>query len=123
MKFENENVNTSQLNKATFKLLKYGEEVFDLYCDEINMSYCDRNRVIAKAKLQAPNRGFKERPLPRNLKGERWEYYTKVMGYTEARARQLLKEIDAALTREDQFIADPKIAERIAKDVSDEIPF
>ena len=102
MKYENFKVKAYELQAGVNKLLKYGMPTFELYADEIDMSYCDRNRVIGKCIRAYGKTELKELECPKNLIGERWEYYTrdredrhkKTMRYTPEKAKQLLKIID-----------------------------
>ena len=94
MKYEDITKPAFLLNKGVDKLLKYGPDTFDLYADEVGLSYCDRNRVIAKAKFISPNKGFKEMACPDELVGERWNFYKYRMRYPEDKIRELIKTID-----------------------------
>ena len=82
------------LNRGVEKLLKYGMPTFELYADEVGLSYCDRNRVIAKCKILKPNGDFRELECPKNMHGKRWNYYTKAMRYSEDATRDLTRRID-----------------------------
>ena len=90
------------LNRGVEKLLKYGMPTFELYADEVRLSYCDRNRVIAKCKILKPDSGFKEIECPKNLRGERWNYYTKAMRYSDEAARDIISRIGKSF--ESQFV-------------------
>ena len=62
MQYENFSLAPFYLNKGVNKLLKYGMDVFELYADEVNMSFCDRNRVIAKCRAAYGRTDLKEDP-------------------------------------------------------------
>jgi hypothetical protein len=94
MNYENLRVEVYKLQIGVDKLLKYGMDTFEIYADEINMSFCDRNRVISKCIIAYGKKELNELPCPKNLIGERWEYYTKTMRHTPEKARELLKRID-----------------------------
>ncbi|OEU68425.1 MAG: hypothetical protein BBJ57_02350 [Desulfobacterales bacterium PC51MH44] len=104
MKYENFKITTIELHRGVQKLVKYGMDTFEMYADEIDMSYCDRNRVIAKCIKAYGKTELKEIPCLKNVIGERWEYYTydkaeprkKTMHYKTEKARELLKRIDAS---------------------------
>jgi len=95
VKYENFEVKAYELQKGVKKLIKYGMDTFDLYADEINMSYCDRNRVIGKCKISY-GKDLKEMPCPKELIGERWNFYTKTMGYSNEKAREIINRVGAS---------------------------
>jgi len=89
------------LGKAASKLNQYGMDVFEMYANENNISFCDRNRAIVKCKIAYNRPGLKELPCPDNLMQERLRFYTRRMGYDNKTARGLLAKIDKAY--ENQF--------------------
>jgi hypothetical protein len=94
MKYENFGVKVSELQAGVYKLLKYGMDTFELYADEIGMSFCDRNRVISKGIVAHGKKELRELPCPKQLIGERWNFYTKTMGYSNEKSREAIKRID-----------------------------
>jgi hypothetical protein len=92
MKYENFDVKVYELQSGVRKLLKYGIPTFEIYADEIDMSFCDRNRVIGKCKISY-GKELKEMPCPKQLTGERWNFYTKTMGYTNDKAREIINRV------------------------------
>jgi len=90
------NLSTYYLNKGVDKLIKYGFDTFELFADECGMSFCDRNRVIAKCRIITGDQKYKEMPCPDDLKAARWEFYTKKMGYDNGKARDMLSKVDSA---------------------------
>ena len=93
MKYENLEVEAYKLNIGVKKLLKYGMDTFELFADECDMSFCDRNRVIGKCNF-AYGKKLKEMPCPKELLGERWIFYTK--GSTNEKAREMIARIDTS---------------------------
>ena len=93
MRYENFSVEAYKLEVGVNKLLKYGMDTFEIYADEVGMSFCDRNRVIGKCNL-AYGKKLKEMPCPKQLIGERWNFYTKRLGYTNEKAREIIARID-----------------------------
>ena len=89
------------LHKGVQKLLQYGMSTFEIFADESHISFCDRNRIIAKCRLVAPDKQLRELPCPRDLVGSRWNCYNK-MGYSEAESRDMIKRSDDYF--KDQFI-------------------
>ena len=85
------------LDRAVSKLLYYGYDGFDHFCDEADISFVDRNRCIAKARIAHGRDDLKERPYPDNLKDERFRTYKS--WYGTKKAMEILKAIDAT----DQF--------------------
>jgi len=119
MKYENLSITVFVLQKAVEKLNLYGMDIFEMFCNENDISYCDRNRCIAKAKFAYGKTNLKEMPCPDNMKQERLRWYKTEYGYSEKKALELLKKIDASY--EDQFI--PRIdANKIASNMLKEIP-
>jgi len=100
MRYENFEVEAYKLQIGVSKLMKYGMDIFELYADEVGMSYCDRNRVIGKCKISHGKTELKEMPCPKQLVGERWEFYTKVMGYSNEKTRETIKRVDASFLNE-----------------------
>jgi len=105
MKYEDRSFPGWLLMKGLDKLIKYGMDTFTLFADEVGIPFTDRNRIIAKAKL-ITQKPYKEMACPKNLIGERWEYYTKELGYSDLVAREYLRRVDESC--ENQFIPDPK---------------
>ena len=102
MEYESEKAPSNYvLSKAVDKLDKYGQDVFDMYCDENDISFCDRNRCIAKCKMINNRDDLQEMACPDQLRGARWDHYTKVLGYHPKKARELLYAIDSSYG--DQF--------------------
>jgi len=101
MKYEDLSFPGWLLTKGLEKLIKYGMDTFILFADEVDMAFCDRNRIIAKAKL-ITQKPYNEIACPKNLISARWEWYTKNLGFKEDKARELLKRIDKSY--ENQFI-------------------
>ena len=95
MKYEDSGYPLYYLKQALSKLDRYGMETFQLYCDEVNMSFCDRNRVIAKCNLVNGTK-HRETSRPDDLKNERFRIYTKVFKYPEDWTLNHLKRLDAA---------------------------
>jgi len=91
------------LQTALGKLLKYGIDTFDYYCDEVDLSYCDRNRVLGKARLAYRKDEYLERPCPKELLDQRWKFYTKTCGYSNEKARRMLAEIDKLYESQQDF--------------------
>jgi hypothetical protein len=102
MRYEDLSPGAFLLHKGVGKLLDYGTNVFEMFADEVGLSFTDRNRIIAKCKLADAGKGFKETPCPKKLIGERWNYYTKYLCYSESKTRELLKFTDKSY--ENQFI-------------------
>jgi hypothetical protein len=96
MKYENFNIGVSQLYAGVEKLLKYGMSTFKSYADEINMSFCDRNRVISKCIVAHGKKELNEMVCPKNLIGERWNFFTKTMGYSNEKAREVSARLDSS---------------------------
>jgi len=113
MKYEDLSVPIHLLHKGVDKLLSYGMPTFELFADEVGMGHCDRNRVIGKCRILAPDKKLMELACPPKLKGERWNYYTKKLGYSDDHARDLLKRVDESY--ENQFI--PPNPATIARDI------
>jgi len=84
------------MQKAVIILRDYGNQIFDGFCAEHDFSFCDINRCIAKCKISYDRGDLQEYQLPGNLKQARWNHYTAVCGYSQQKARQLLKMIDEA---------------------------
>lgn len=93
MRYDDVQTPTYLLSRGVEKLLKYGMATFTQYSDEANISFCDRNRIIAKCRTVGKE-GLKELPCPPELKQERWEHYTKRLKYSDDKARELLRQID-----------------------------
>ena len=90
------------LQKGVEKLLKYGMPTFLNYAKEAGLSFCDINRVISKVRM-AHKVEIKEIPCPTELYSKRWDYYTKVFGYSDSVAREKIKAIDSMFTNERRF--------------------
>jgi len=104
MKYESE-TNRYILDKAVDKLNHFGMDIFEMFCNENNIAFCDRNRCIAKCKIAYGKENITELSLPDNLKQERWEWYTIKLRYHPKKAKELLEKIDRSY--EKQFI--PKV--------------
>ena len=102
MKYENFKVHVFILQRAVDKLNTYGMDIFEMFCNENDISFCDRNRCIAKCKIAYGRDDLKEMPCPDNMKQERLRWYTKEYGFSEKKAMELFKKIDASY--EKQFI-------------------
>ena len=94
MKYENLSTPVYLLHKGVDKLIQYGMSTFEVYADEADLGFCDRNRIIAKCKLVAPGKGFKELECPKSMHGARWFYYTKRLRYSDDAARDVIRRID-----------------------------
>jgi hypothetical protein len=104
MKYESEKMPPAYiLDKAVRKLNQYGMDVFEMFCDEANLSYCDRNRVISKCRLAYGRDDIFEMPIPENLKNERWRFYTRKLGYSKDKALKILKLIDDSYNNQQAF--------------------
>jgi hypothetical protein len=77
MKYESFDTQIYVLGKAAGKLAQYGMDVFEMYANEQDMSFCDRNRAIVKCKMAYNKPDLREIPCPNNLQRERLEFYTK----------------------------------------------
>lgn len=106
MKYEDNDKPLYFLQKALSKLITYGFDTFDLYCDEVGLSYCDRNSVIGKARIAHGKTQYREIPCPKELRGERWDFYTKTCGYSNEKAKRILDEIDKLHKAGHQFDPD-----------------
>jgi hypothetical protein len=106
MKYENGQIPNFVLNKAVNKLNTYGYEVFEMFANEVDMSFCDRNRCIAKCKISYGRSDLREMACPDELKRDRWDYYLKVLKYPTKKAKKLLDLIDKSYG--DQFVPDIK---------------
>lgn len=89
------------LQKAVDILNEFGMTIFENHCDKNEVSYCDRNRCIAKCKILYKRDDLMEIPIPDNLKMYRWNFYTQYCQYSTRRAGKLLKAVDAS--HENQF--------------------
>lgn len=97
MKYESDGkVPNYILLKAVDKLNLYGTNIFEMYCNENNISFCDRNRCIAKCRILYQRADLKEMLCPDNLIQDRWEFYTKQLGYSTEKAKKMLAQIDTA---------------------------
>ena len=96
MKYENFKVLAFELQNGLHKLLKYGIDTFELYADEIDMSYCDRNRVISKARMAYGKIDLKEIPCPPEMRQSRWDCYSNMFKYDRNKGLDLIKGIDSA---------------------------
>lgn len=106
MEYESNNtISNYQLEKAVAKLNEFGQDVFDMYANEQDLSFCDRNRCIAKCRIAYNRDDMQEMACPDNLKHERWEHYTKTLRYSTKKAMKLLYAIDQSY--DNQFI--PKL--------------
>ena len=106
-----EKVGNFILQKAVDKLQHYGMDVLKMYADEVGLSFCDRNRCIAKCKMAYGRQDLSEMACPDELIQVRWAYYTKTMRYTPKKAKKILKIIDDSYNK--QFI--PRVdADQIA---------
>jgi len=92
MKYEDISKDLFLLQKGTEKLLKYGMSTFLQYADEMDLSYCDRNRIIAKARLAYGQSGLREIPCPPELLQDRMDYYSSIYG--QKKAMKILDEVD-----------------------------
>ena len=90
------------LQRAVDKLQHYGMDVFEMFANEVDMSFCDRNRCISKCKISFGRSDLLEMACPDELKRERWDHYTRTMKYSTNKARKLLDLIDKSY--ENQFI-------------------
>ena len=119
MKYENFNTHVFILQRAVDKLNTYGMDIFEMFCNENDISYCDRNRCIAKCKIAFGRTDLKEMSCPDDMKNERLRWYKNEYRYSEKKAMELLKKIDSSY--ENQFV--PRVdAERIASKIAKEIP-
>lgn len=94
MEYENFKIQVWQLEKAVNKLLKYGMQTFEMYADEIGISFFDRNLVIGKCRIAYGRTDLKEMECPPEMRQKRLDCYTRVYRYPEKKARQMIKEID-----------------------------
>ena len=109
MRYENTDKPMIFLQKALDKLIKYGMPTFTKFCDEVDLSYCDRNRVISKARVAYKKTEFSELPCPKELLGERWKFYTYGCGYSNEKATKMLSDIDNSYRSQKVFdFPDPK---------------
>jgi len=90
------------LQTAVDKLNKYGMGTFKLYAEENDLSYCDRNRCIAKCKMAYGKEDLKELKCPDRLKEDRWKFYTETLRMHPNNASELLHRIEQS--HMDQFI-------------------
>ena len=95
MKYEDTTKELYLLQKGLSKLMQYGLATFEMFADEVGLSYCDRNRVIGKARI-AGKGDYVEQPCPRELKNERWLFYTQTCGYSNEKAKKAIAIIDAS---------------------------
>lgn len=102
MKYENLDTQVYLLQKAVDKLNTYGMDVFEMFCNENDISYCDRNRCIAKCKFSYNRTDLKEIGCPGDLKQERLMHYKRKYKYGDKQAIELLKKVDTSY--ENQFI-------------------
>lgn len=103
MKYESMTpANNRALTKAVDTLNNYGMQIFENHCDHHQISYCDRNRCIAKCKFLYNRDDLMEIPIPDNLKQERWNHYTRICMYPTKKARQLIAAVDES--HKNQFI-------------------
>jgi hypothetical protein len=106
MNYESENkLPNYVLTKAVSKLNTYGMDVFEMFCDEANIDFCDRNRCIAKCKMAYGREDLQEMACPDNLIQERWLFYTKKLSYNPKKAKAMLDLIDESYGK--QFV--PKL--------------
>ena len=102
------------LNKALLKLENYGMDVFEMYANEIDLSFCDRNRVIAKLRFLGRN-DLKEIQCPDKLKQARWLWYTKKLRYSDKHASRLISIIDNSYIA--QFVPKTLEAQQLARGI------
>jgi hypothetical protein len=101
MKYENFEVGVNKLQKGVDKLLTYGMDTLELYSNEVDISFCDRNRIISKCIVAYGKKELNELPCPKNLIGERWKFFTKTMGYTDKKAREVIGRADLSFNSAD----------------------
>ena len=92
MRYEDITKDLYLLQKGVEKIVKYGMATFTQYANEMGLSYCDRNRVIAKTRLAYGLTGLKEIPCPPELLQERLDYYVSIYG--RQKAISMLEAID-----------------------------
>ena len=99
-------VPNSILIRAADKLHLYGQDIFDMFCNEHDISFADRNRAIAKCKVLYQRSDLREMPCPDNLIGQRWQFYTRQLKYSTEKATKMLALIDKAIgAAHDQTVA------------------
>jgi hypothetical protein len=101
MKYENFEVGVYDLQRGVDKLLTYGMDTLELFSDENDISFCDRNRIISKCIVAHGKKELSELPCPKNLIGERWKFFTKTMGYTNEKAREIIARTDLSFNSAD----------------------
>ena len=94
MRYEDITKDLYLLQRGVEKIVKYGMATFTQYANEMGLSYCDRNRIIAKARMAYGLTGLKEIPCPPELMQERLDYYVSIYG--NQKAISMLEEIDRA---------------------------
>lgn len=87
-------VNNFILSRAMDILNDNGFESFKRYANQYDFSYVDRNHVIERCRVIYNRNDIKPLPILESLKNERWEYYTKKLGYGPHKAHELLERID-----------------------------
>ena len=94
--------NNHYLSKAVETLNNFGTKIFDKFCHDHDVSFCDINRCIAKCKFLYKRDDLNEYQLPDRLKQARWHHYTVICRYEPNKAREMLRAIDESY--ENQFI-------------------
>ena len=107
MKYESE-TNRYILDKAVDKLNHFGMDIFEMFCNENDIAFCDRNRCIAKCKVAYGKTNVMEMSLPDSMKQERWEWYTIKLRYHPKKAKDLLDRIDESY--KNQFTPNVRVA-------------
>ena len=93
IKYEDFTTPIYYLQKGLDKLEKYGMPTFLQYSREVELSFCDINRVIRKAILRGKAE-LKEIPCPPELRQKRLDCYTKSFRYSDNKAMELIKELE-----------------------------
>lgn len=79
MKYDDQKYPVHYLYKGLDKLQKYGIKIFLQYCAEVDMPFCDQNRVLMKANVSYGTH-YKQMECPPELKDEKYRLERKYNG-------------------------------------------